>query len=293
MARKPTITIVGAGNLAHALAPALRRAGYRIAEIVSRGANESRRRAQTLARRVHARATASEEASWNADVVWLCVTDDAIAQTARALAASADWQGKIALHSSGALTSDQLSPLQRRGAAVGSVHPMMTFVRNGGTGLKGVAFALEGDAKAIRLGRRVAQDLGGVPFRISKENKVLYHAMGSFSSPMIVAVLALAERIATAAGIPRGKVPAAMRPILVKTFENYLRNGAAAAFSGPINRGDVETIRKHLAELQKVPFAQEVYTALGRAAVDMLPGQRKAEILRLFSEALRGSASSG
>lgn len=291
MARKPTITIVGAGNLARALAPALRRAGYRIPEIVSRQANESRRRAQALARRMGAKAVASEEASWNADVIWLCVTDDAIAESARALSASADWRGKIALHSSGALTSDQLAPLQQRGAGVGSVHPMMTFVRNAGTGLKGVAFALEGDGKAISLGRRIATDLGGIPFRIRKENKVLYHAMGSFSSPMIVAVLALAERIAAAAGIPRGKIPAAMRPILIKTFENYLKNGAPAAFSGPINRGDVETVRRHLSQLQKVPFARDVYTALGRAAVDLLPVKRKEEILRLFSEALGGSSS--
>jgi predicted short-subunit dehydrogenase-like oxidoreductase (DUF2520 family) len=280
---KPTITIIGAGNLAQTLAPALHRAGYRIEEVVSRGGPDSRRRANKLARRVHARAVNTENASLAARVIWFCITDDAIAESARTLANRTDWRRKIAFHSSGALSSGLLSVLQDRGASIGSVHPMMTFVRNSAAGMKGVPFALEGDPQAVSIGRRIALDLGGVPFHIAKENKVLYHAMGSFSSPMVVAVLALAERIAAAAGIPRSKIPAAMRPILLKTVENYLKNGAAAAFSGPINRGDVNTVRKHLAELQKVPLAREAYIALARAAVEMLPVKRKKELLKVLT----------
>ena len=283
MPPKPTITIIGAGNLAQALAPALHRAGYRIDEVVSRGSPDSRRRARTLARRVRARAVDTEKALLAARIIWFCITDDAIAEAARTLANRNDWKRKIALHSSGALSSELLSVLQERGASIGSVHPMMTFVRKSAAGMKDVPFALEGDPQAVSLGRRIALDLGGVPFRIAKENKVLYHAMGSFSSPMVVAVLALAQRIAAAAGIPRSNIPAAMRPILLKTLENYAKNGAAAAFSGPINRGDVETMRKHLTELQKVPLAREAYIALARAAVEMLPVKRKEELLKVLT----------
>src|SRR5262245_28458313 len=103
VARKPTIAIVGAGNLAQALAPALRRAGYRVREIVSRAGGESRRRARALARRVGAKATDHEHASLDADIIWLCVTDDAIAQTAQRLALRPAWKGRTVLHSSGAL----------------------------------------------------------------------------------------------------------------------------------------------------------------------------------------------
>ena len=284
MPRKPSIAIIGAGNLAQALAPALSRAGYPIAEIVSREGAESRRRAQALSRRVRARAVTVANARITADVVWFCVTDDAIASSARTVAAGADWHGKIALHSSGALSSAELAPLQAQGAAIASVHPMMTFVRSSAPGMKAVPFALEGDDKAVRLGRRIALDLGGVPFRIGRESKVLYHAMGSFASPLVVAVLAVAERVAAQAGIPRAKIPAAMRPILRKTFENYLSNGAAAAFSGPINRGDLETVKKHLADLRKVPRAREAYLALARAAAEMLPVKNRAAIMRLLSE---------
>jgi predicted short-subunit dehydrogenase-like oxidoreductase (DUF2520 family) len=284
---KPSITIVGSGNLAQALGPALRRAGYRIKEVISRNSETSRRRARDLARRVGARATTAQRAHLDAEIVWLCVTDDAIAGAANALALASDWRGKMALHSSGALTADQLAPLRRRGAAVASVHPMMTFVRGAGTGFAGVAFAVEGDAAARRQGRRIARDLGGVPFEIHKESKVLYHAMGSFTSPLVVAVLALAERVADTAGIPRAKLTAAMQPILRKTFENYMRGGAAAAFSGPINRGDLETVRKHLTALQKVPLARDAYVALARAAAETLPVKRKGELVKLLRK--RGS----
>jgi predicted short-subunit dehydrogenase-like oxidoreductase (DUF2520 family) len=281
--RKPTIAIVGAGNLAQALAPALRRARYRVTEIIVREGAESRRRARTLARRVQAKATDHEHSKLDAQLIWLCVTDDAIAETARRLASRPAWRAKTVVHSSGALSSDELTALKIKGAAVGSMHPMMTFVRNAGTGMKGVAFALEGDAKALRLGGRIAKDLGGIPFRIAKESKVLYHAMGSFSSPMVVIVLALGEQIAAAAGIPRQKIPAAIRPILRKTIENYLRSGSAAAFSGPINRGDIATVRKHLEDLQKVPLARAAYVALARAGAEMLPVKKKNELLQLLS----------
>jgi predicted short-subunit dehydrogenase-like oxidoreductase (DUF2520 family) len=282
VANKPSVAIVGAGNLAQALAAALRRAGYRISEIVSRSREESRRRARALARRVTAQAVTTNRAHLNADIVWLCVTDDGIANAAASLAPLSDWRSKIVLHSSGALSSDQLAPLRRRGAKVASVHPMMTFVRGSSTGFSGVAFALEGDPKARRLGSRIARDLGGVPFEITRDRKVLYHAMGSFTSPLVVAVLALAERVASAAGIPRAKLVAAMQPILRKTFENYLKGGAAAAFSGPINRGDLQTVGKHLEALKKVPLARDAYLALARAAAQMLPVKRKNDLLALL-----------
>ena len=273
--------------MARALAPALACAGYHIEEIVSRRANESLRRANTLARRTRARTVTTDKARLSSEIIWFCVTDDAIAGAARDLAARVDWKGKIALHSSGALSSDELAPLQHRGAAIGSVHPMMTFVRSSDVDMKGVPFALEGDTRAVHVGRRVALDLGGMPFRISKENKVLYHAMGSFSSPMVVAVLALAERIAAAAGIPRSKIHAVMGPILLKTLDNFLKNGAAAAFSGPINRGDLDTVRKHVTELGRVPGAREAYAALARAAAEMLPIKRRDELLKVLGMKLR------
>lgn len=271
MRKRPTISLIGSGNIASALAPALRAAGYRIQEIVSRDGPRSRRRARSLARRVGATVTVLPSARLQSGLVWFCVSDDAIASCARALASATDWEGKIALHSSGALSSGELAALRRRGAAVASLHPMMTFVPGSAPSLAGVSFAVEGDPVAVRAARRIARQVGGNVFTIRPQAKVLYHALGSFSSPMVVATLVMAERIARAAGIPPAQAKKVMRPILRRTIENYLQHGAAAAFSGPLQRADLTTVRQHLQALKKVRGAREVYVRLARAAIQTLP----------------------
>lgn len=284
VAAKPTIAIIGPGNLASALALSLRKAGYGITEVVSRDLPESKSRARILSRRSGARAVTHADAALHADVIWLCVTDDAIAPTARALARNRNLEGKIALHSSGALTSDQLAPLRKRGASVAAIHPMMTFVRGASASLKGVVFAVEGNPTAVAAARRIARDLGGEAFSIRKRNKPLYHAFGSFSSPLMIATLAMAERVALAAGVPKASVRDAMLPITRRTFENFLQGGTAAAFSGPINRGDVRTVARHLKALRRVKGAREIYVALARSVLDTLPVKNRAVLRRLLNQ---------
>lgn len=280
MPRKPTIALVGAGRVAQALAPALRRAGYRITEVIGRDRDASRARAGRWARRVGARARMLVDARLNADLVWLLVPDAAIAACARELASRAGWEGKIALHSSGALPSDALAQLRRRGAAVASLHPLMTFVGGRSPSLRGVPFALEGDAAAVRALRRIATDLGGSAFLIRKGAKPLYHAWGVFTSPLVVAVLALAERVGRKAGVPGARRAAA--PIIRQTLENYLAGGAAAAFSGPLVRGDLATVRANLQVLRAVPEARQAYLALARAALRDLPVRNRKELAKLL-----------
>lgn len=209
--------------------------------------------------------------------MWITVPDDAIAGVARLLARSQEWKGMTVFHSSGALTSDVLAPLRERGAHVASVHPMMTFVRNAVPVMEGVSFALEGDSAAVKVARTIVRGLGGHAFTIRKQDKVLYHVFGSFASPLVIALLAALEEVALAAGIGKADVKPVMAPLLQQTLRNYLKQGAPAAFSGPLVRGDVATVGKHLEALNKLPEAREVYLALARTAVKRLPvGNRKA-----------------
>jgi predicted short-subunit dehydrogenase-like oxidoreductase (DUF2520 family) len=286
MKQRKAIAIVGAGNLAHGLGQALVNAGYRVDEVVARAEPKSQQSARNLAKRLRAQAVSMDRARLDAPVVWFCVNDDAIAPAARALAGR-KWKGKIALHSSGALGSDELQALRHRGAAVASLHPMMTFVAGEQPSLHGVPFAVEGGAAAVRVAQGIARDLGGDVFAIRKQAKPLYHALGSFSSPMIVATLATAERIAGAAGIGRARALSIMRPILRRTLDNYLANGATAAFSGPVQRGDVLTVSKHLEALRRVPGARETYVALVRSALRDIPVRDR----RAVQRALAGKAS--
>src|ERR1700740_2927081 len=133
--KKPRIALVGAGNLASALAVSLRKAGYRIEWIISRQSPTSLRRARRLANEVGAKVRTTAAADINADFVWFCVPDSAIGDAARSMLRAAEWRGRVALHSSGALTSDDLDVLRGRGAVVASVHPLMTFVRGSRPGL--------------------------------------------------------------------------------------------------------------------------------------------------------------
>jgi predicted short-subunit dehydrogenase-like oxidoreductase (DUF2520 family) len=281
--RTQRVAIVGAGNLAGALATSLHKAGYGIDVIISHGSPTSAQRARRLAREVGAVAVTADRAEIHGEVVWFCVPDAAIARTAQSLAQAVDWKGKVALHSSGAWTSDELATLRRRGAAVASVHPLMTFVRGSRPALEDVPFALEGDQKAVRAGRMIVRDLNGRPFTIRKRHKQAYHAWGMFVSPLLTALLVTGENVAAAAGVGRKAARQRMLPILKQTLANYGRLGAAESFSGPIARGDVDTVRKHLKVLREIPGAREIYIALARTALRGLPAKNRAALEKILA----------
>ncbi len=284
---KPSITIVGPGNLGSALALELHRAGYPISAIVRRSTSKITR-PKALARRVKAELVVLGERQLDADIVWLTVPDDAIAAVARELAPSQSWKGKIVFHSSGALTSEELAPLWEKGAWVASVHPLMTFVAGKKPSWRGVSFAMEGDDDATRMAKQIATDLGGRPFEIDPRSKVLYHAFGAFASPLVIALMSAMEQVAEAAGISREKAKEMMQPLLGETLNNYLRADAASAFSGPLVRGDVQTVRKHLTSLQQIPEAREVYVALAKAAIERLPVKNKEALKKELTRAKKG-----
>ena len=278
---KPTIALVGPGNLGTALVLALRRAGYRITELVTR--RSSLARARSLARRVKAKAVTLESAALDAEVTFVAVGDTAIGEVAAQLAVGRSWKGKVALHTSGALGSGELAPLGKAGAAVGSAHPMMSFVRGVDPSWEGVQFALEGDARAVAAARQIGRGLGCSSFVIPARFKPLYHALGAFASPMIVAQLSLAEKVAGAAGLSPKEARRAIVPILRQTIRNYQRGGPGAAFSGPFKRGDVQTIRRHLEVLRQVPEARAAYLVLGWEALRSLEVRRRQEIEALLA----------
>ena len=280
MQSKPVIAIVGAGNLANALAPSLHAAGYKIESVVGRSKPASRTKARTLAREVAARASTELPKDLRATVVWFCVPDGGIRKASQSVRDQIDWRGRIALHSSGVMTSDELDALRRRGAFVASAHPLMTFVRRSRPTLAGVPFAIEGDPPAVRIARRVVKDLGGRGYSIQKKEKAAYHAWGTFVSPLLTALMATAEQVAHASGISEKQSRERMIPILRQTLENYATLGASAGFSGPIIRGDIETVKRHWRALRGVPPARDVYRALLRAALQYLPAKNRAQLRR-------------
>ena len=268
---RPGIAIVGPGRLGGALALNLRQAGWKVEHLVVRSSGPVPAAIKKLAGELRAKVARLDESVPASELVWITVPDDAIADVAAMLAIGRGWRRKMVFHSSGALSSDVLAPLREKGARVASVHPGMTFVSRSIPTLSGVPFAVEGDASALRLARRIIRSLGGKAFTVRKGKKTLYHAFDTFASPLFVALMAAMEEVGTAAGLRKSQLRPMAGALLRQTVENYLEHGAAAAFSGPLVRGDIATIRRHLEAMQQTPVAREAYLALAKVATRGLP----------------------
>jgi predicted short-subunit dehydrogenase-like oxidoreductase (DUF2520 family) len=226
-----------------------------------------------------------------ARVVVLAVGDDALASCVGDLArAGGLGPAHVVLHLSGALSHEALRPLQALGAATGSMHPLMTLgadTARAARRFRGATFVLEGDFGAVAVADAMVRRLGGLPVTLAPERKSAYHAGAVFASNYVVTLLAVAVRLLNDAGIGRETAVAALLPLTRATLENVAVDGPAAALTGPVARGDVATVRRHLAALRHQDA--ELYRAVGRetlrlareAGLDDGKAGRIAEMLRM------------
>ncbi len=222
-----------------------------------------------------------DRAQLQADVLWLCVPDGAIAQVTRRLVQrvnvrGSSLEGQIVVHSSGALSSEVLKAAAQAGASVASVHPVMSFPTRKPVSLQGVPFGVEADAASRRILNAIIRRIGGRPFAIKAASKALYHAVGVLSSPLLVSHLAAAQQTAALAGFTSREARRLIEPIARATLDNFFLRGAGKSFSGPIARGDAQTIRLHLQALEPHPILAGVYRSLALYALAALtrPGKK-------------------
>lgn len=264
------VAIVGAGALGTALALRLLQNGYTIDAVISR--------TEAGARRLAGRAGAPVASAHLADVprtarvVFCCVPDDRVTAVAAALAeARRDWSGCTVAHMSGALTTQALAPLAARGARALSFHPVQTFPP--GTSpeaFSGIYIGLEGDADAIALGARLAADLGARHVVIPPEKKALYHLAASCASNFLVTLMALTGDLLVEAGIERQTGMALVRPLVERTWQNIQQHAPEHALTGPIARGDRDTMARHAEALAAhVPHLLSTYVALATETVHL------------------------
>lgn len=197
-------------------------------------------------------------------VALLAVPDRALAEVAHDLAhIGAAPAGCAALHLAGALTAEVLAPLYEAGYSVGSIHPLQAVADPwlAADRLAGVTFALAGEPAAITAGRRIADALGGYTIVVPPAMRPLYHAGAVLASNGLVAVLSAAVRIFDQVGIPEGEAVQALVPLIRGTLDNLENLGVRGALTGPVGRGDVDTVRLHLGRLSGQERA--LYCALG------------------------------
>ena len=275
------VSIVGLGNWGSSLAHALRASGVPLHEVIISG--DGRRAG--VPRATWARGlplTSLKRATLEANVLWLCVPDAAILPVTRSLVRRAASLGfnlekRLVIHSSGALGTEVLESAALAGAAIASVHPVMSFPNRTPVSLRGVSFGVEADASVRRILDPIIRIIGGRPFPIPTGQKALYHAVGMFSSPLLVSHLAAAQRTAELAGFSSREARSLLEPIARATLDNFFGRGPGGSFSGPIARGDVSTIALHLQALEPHPMLASMYRSLALFALEVLPsGSRKA-----------------
>jgi predicted short-subunit dehydrogenase-like oxidoreductase (DUF2520 family) len=292
---RSSVSVVGLGNWGSSLVNALRVAGAPLREIVVRSEAAAVRERRRLRRTGGPRIATLAEAELDAEFLWLCVPDAAIARTARQVARQLARRGRgrragaaggqIVLHSSGALSRAILAPLGRHGLATASAHPLMSFPGRDPVSIEGVGFAVEAEPPVRRRIATLVRRIGGRPFRIDGEAKALYHAAGAMASPLLVAHLAAAEEAAALAGIAPRRARQLIGAIARASLENAIRQGAERSFSGPFARGDSGTVLLHLQALGAHPFLDGVYRGSARYALEGLPIRRRRALLQALNRA--------
>lgn len=277
-----TLAIVGAGRVGRVLGHRLHQLGWRIGAVVTQAKATARAAVRAIgAGRPHAGLTRQV---LGADVVLIATPDGAIGRVAARLARMCreELRGKVVLHASGALDRAALAPLERCGAATGSLHPLQTFSRRAAPQLEGRVFAIEGTATALGMARRMARELGGVAVRLDGRSKPAYHAAGALAAGHVLGVMEAATRILMAVGFSRRQAVRALLALVRQTLENFQRLGPGPAWTGPVSRGDYATVAKHVAALQSFPREyREAYAALSRLSAAVLSRDRRGTLRRL------------
>jgi predicted short-subunit dehydrogenase-like oxidoreductase (DUF2520 family) len=192
------------------------------------------------------------EATRDASVILVATPDDAIPDAARLLLDQGAVRASHAvLHLSGLLDRRALAPLEITGAALGSFHPLQTVAdpHTAAARLAGAWAGIEGDPAALEAASRLASRLGMHAVRLEPESKPLYHAGAVMLGNYSVALAAVAERLARAAGIAPELAGRIYLPLLAGVVDNLRSMGTAPALTGPVRRGDIGTVRSHLAAL--------------------------------------------
>lgn len=201
-------------------------------------------------------------------VLVLAVPDSAVAEVAWDMARTGPAPpGCAALHLSGSLSIDPLEPLHEAGYSTGSLHPLMTIADPWQTcdRLFGAAYAIAGEPAARRTALRMVDALEGRPIIVPPALRPVYHAAAVTASNHVVALFAHAARLLGSVGLDEAEARAALLPLLRATVDNLEHLGVAGALTGPIARGDADTVRMHLARLSAED--RLLYCALGMEAL--------------------------
>lgn len=271
--RADRFVIIGGGRVGTAVGQILQRKGENLAAVASRS-DESLRQ---VAKHIKGAVITSDvvKAAKKGNAIIITTPDDLIADACLSLVSGeAVKKGDYLVHMSGALGLDVLGPGEQLGARTASVHPLQTFadVKGAVKSIPGSVFAVttrDEDTQAWAEG--LVRKLGGEPVPLAEKDKTLYHIGAVVASNLLVALEHAAELVYQGIGLRREKALQALLPLIEGTVENLKRLGTEKALTGPVARGDIGVLRRHLECLEREEREQllKVYTALSMFALDL------------------------
>jgi len=269
---KQTVAIVGAGNVGSTLAKAFYRQGYQLVGIASKTLANAEKLASLFG--VPATIRAAEITQY-ADIVIIATPDRCISQVVEEVAQTGGFRARqVVLHTSGGMTVDSLSPASQLGSFTGCMHPLQSFAdRNRDVDiLVGTYFALGGHEQAVNLGEKIVRDFGGQSFVLLDQDRPLYHAAACIVSNYFVSLLHWATQLYQDIGLTPEQASKALMPLVQGTLKNVQQLGVTAALTGPVSRGDGNTISAHLTAL-KNSEQQKLYVALAHYTLGVAVGK--------------------
>ncbi|MBM4272527.1 MAG: DUF2520 domain-containing protein [Deltaproteobacteria bacterium] len=267
---KDTIAILGLGKVGTAMGFLLKSAGYRIIAVASRSESSLKEGAAYTG---GTPCPDFAEAAAQAEYIMITTSDDAIAPVCESIAkGGAIHPGDRVIHMSGAGGLDLLNAARNAGAHVASIHPLQSFpdmegaIRN----IPGSTFGITAEDEVKDWAVRMVRSISGVPFFVPEKDKPLYHAAACIASNYLTTLIRAVEDIYETLGMSRDEAVRSFWPLVMGTLKNIETKGTAQALTGPIARGDIGTLRKHLEAFQaKMPSLLEFYCLLGTHTADL------------------------
>lgn len=285
---RPTVGIVGCGRMGTALARILSGKGYFIAGLASLHLASARRLADLCG--VSLATDQPRDITRKADVVFLTTPDGVIESVCDSISSSIGFNPNgVVLHCSGAHASTILSSAAKSGASIGSMHPLQSFASMDITDnpFKGIRIAIEGDPKAVSIADEMARDLEANPLQILTAFKPLYHASAVVASNFLVTLMGAAFKLIQKAGVSNEEAYSVLSPLINGTLSNIDRAGIYKSLTGPVVRGDLQTVETHVQAIKNAfPELLPLYDCLTRFTAELaLEGDRIApELIASFQQ---------
>jgi predicted short-subunit dehydrogenase-like oxidoreductase (DUF2520 family) len=290
-----TVAIIGAGRVGGAIGRLLARAGYTVSAVAARK-QETAEKARVFIGTGEPLTDAVKAAS-SADIIFITTPDSAIKSTCDVIAAGGGFRaGMIVVHTSGAQTRDLMNSARSAGVYRAVLHPLQSVpsMELGVKNIPGSYFRIEADPEAETTAHELVKAMGGIELVMprgtsGRDSAALYHAGAVSVSNFFVALVDLGLRFYEALGAERKDALKAVLPLIKGTLANMESAGVPEALTGPIMRGDIETVRGHLEAIQvRTPELAVLYRALARHTVTVakdkgsLGPEAAAELLELL-----------